>query len=119
MKKQFWDRLKSESADTMDRQQASMKKMEESVKNFETNMAVVIDFSVKQGLAKYMVNYERVLTQFQKFFDQEELQKIIDSKADLAIVQNMKEFKANKVEVEQCLMLIDTVHERLKHLSIL
>lgn len=39
-----------------------MKKMEESVKNFENNMAVVIDCSVKQGLAKYMVNYERVLT---------------------------------------------------------
>lgn len=38
-----------------------MQKMEESVKNFETNMAVVVDTAVKHGLAKYMVNYERVL----------------------------------------------------------
>lgn len=37
----------------------------------------------------------------------------------MALVQNMRDFKANKSEVEQCLMLIDTVHERLKHLSIL
>lgn len=39
-----------------------MKKMEESVKNFETNMSEVVDKAVKTGLAKYMVNYERVLT---------------------------------------------------------
>jgi galactose-1-phosphate uridylyltransferase len=73
--------------------------MEESVKNFETNMGIVVDTAVKQGLAKYMVNYERVLNQFQKFFDHEELQKIIDSKADLALVQNTRDIKANKTEV--------------------
>ena len=77
-----------------------------------------IDSSVRRGLAKYMVNYEKVLLQFSKFFDQEELQKILDRKADIILLQSVQEAKANKTDLEECLHLIDNVHERLKHLSI-
>ena len=73
----------------MVKQQATMKMMQESVKNFEDNMAEEIDQSVQKGLAKYMSNYERVLNQFSKFFDQEELAKLIDRKADVSLVQNV------------------------------
>ena len=38
-----------------------MKMMQESVKNFEDNMAENIEQAVKKGLAKNMINYERVL----------------------------------------------------------
>jgi hypothetical protein len=74
---------------------------------------------VKKGLAKYMSNYERVLNQFSKFFDQEELAKIIERKADVSLVQNVQDIKANKSDVEGCLKLVETVHERIKHMSIL
>jgi hypothetical protein len=46
-----------------------MKIMQESVKNFEINMSQEVDKTVQKGLAKYMVNYEKVLGMFQKFFD--------------------------------------------------
>ena len=82
-------------------------------------MSTEVDQSVKRGLQKYMVNYERVLNQFQKFFDQEELAKIIDRKADVHMVQQVQDQKANKADVDTLLGLIDTVHERLKHISIL
>ncbi len=61
VKKKYWDRLLSDNKETMERQQATMQQMEESVKNFKTNMSEIVDTAVKQGLAKYMVNYERVL----------------------------------------------------------
>lgn len=53
----------------MVKQQETMKMMQNSVKTFEENMTTDIDSSVKKGLAHYMVNYERVLNQFSKFFD--------------------------------------------------
>jgi len=45
----------------MEKQQSTMKLMQESVKIFEVNMAEEVDGAVKRGLVKYMVNYERVL----------------------------------------------------------
>ena len=53
-----------------------------------------------------MINYERVLNQFSKFFDQEELSKIIERKADVSLVQNVQDIKANKTDVEGCLKLV-------------
>lgn len=53
----------------MVKQQDTMKMMQDSVKTFEQNMGTDIDNSVKKGLAHYMINYERVLNQFSKFFD--------------------------------------------------
>jgi hypothetical protein len=38
-----------------------MKLMSESVRTFELNMQEEVDSSVKRGLAKAMVNYEKVL----------------------------------------------------------
>lgn len=118
VKKKYWERLQQENKENMVAQQATMKMMQESVKTFENNLAQEIDGAVKKGLTKYMVNYEKVLSQFQKFFNQEELQKIIDRKADILLVQDVQEVKANRQEVEECHLLIEGVHERLKHLSI-
>jgi hypothetical protein len=73
VKKKYWDKLQEEIKATMVKQQDTMKMMQQSVKTFEDNLSTDIDKSVKQGLANYMTNYERVLNQFSKFFDQEEL----------------------------------------------
>jgi predicted DNA-binding protein YlxM (UPF0122 family) len=96
-----------------------MKQMAESVKIFEVNMGEEVNDAVRRGLNKYMISYERVLSMFQKFFDHEELQKLFDKKADVTSVQSVKDIKANKIDVEGCLNLIESVHERMKHISIL
>jgi hypothetical protein len=61
VKKRFWDRLQSEIQETMEKQQATMKMMSDSVKTFEQNMSQEVDTAVKRGLQKYMVTYEKVL----------------------------------------------------------
>jgi hypothetical protein len=43
VKKKYWDRLSDEINATMVKQQSTMKMMQESVKNFEDNMAEEID----------------------------------------------------------------------------
>lgn len=93
--------------------------MQESVKMFEVNMSEEINNAVKRSLQKAMINYEKVLSQFQKFFDQEELSKTLERKADLEYVMTLQDIKANKLDLEGCVTLIQSVYERLKHLSIL
>ena len=78
-----------------------------------------IQQSVKITLQKSMVNYERVLNQFQKFFDQEELQKVLDGKANLNLIQYLDENKVNKIEHQKCLQMIESIYERIKHIAIL
>lgn len=119
VKKQYWEKLQSEIQQTMEKQQTTMKQMAESVKIFEVNMGEEVNDAVRRGLNKYMISYERVLSMFQKFFDHEELQKLFDKKADVTSVQSVKDIKANKIDVEGCLNLIESVHERMKHISIL
>lgn len=86
---------------------------------FEVNMSEEISSAVKKSLTKTMANYERVLNQFSKFFDQEELNKILERKCDIDVVQTLQDIKANKIDLEACLGLIDSVHARLKHMSII
>lgn len=60
--------------------------MQESVRMFEVNMSDEISNAVKKSLQKSMSNYERVLSQFSKFFDQEELNKVLERKVDVDVV---------------------------------
>eukprot|EP00347_Sterkiella_histriomuscorum_P017210 403350256 len=119
VKKKYWDKLQEEINKTIEQQQQTVKVMQESVKMFEVNMSEEISNAVKKSLTKTMANYEKVLNQFQKFFDQEELNKILERKCDIEVVQTLQDIKANKIDLEACLGLIDSVHSRLKHMSIL
>lgn len=40
-------------------------------------------------------------------------------KVDIDYVQGVEHSKANKVDLEGCISLIERIHERLKHLAIL
>lgn len=82
-------------------------------------MSEEISNAVKKSLQKTMSSYERVLAQFSKFFDQEELNKVLERKVDVDIVKNLQDIKANKVDLEGCVGLIESMHERLKHMAIL
>ena len=59
-----WDKLQSDNQTQMKAQEATMQLVKDSVARFEANLADEIDQSVKRGLSKYMVNYEKVLAQF-------------------------------------------------------
>ncbi|CDW78660.1 UNKNOWN [Stylonychia lemnae] len=119
VKKKYWDKLQEEINKTIEQQQNTVKLMQESVRMFEVNMSEEISNAVKKALAKAMANYERVLNQFSKFFDQEELNKTLERKVDVEVVQTLQDIKANKVDLEGCLNLIESLHSRLKHMSIL
>jgi hypothetical protein len=65
-----------------------------------------------------MVKYDRVLKSFSKFFDSDEILHIIENKVDVDTVQTLNEIKANKVDVEGLVVLIESLHKRLKHICI-
>jgi len=93
--------------------------MQESVRMFEINMSEEINNAVKKALQKTMASYEKVLAQFSKFFDQEELNKVLERKVDSDVVQNLADVKANKADMEGCVNLIEQLHDRLKHMAVL
>ena len=119
MKKRYWDKLQEEINKTIEQQQQTVKVMQESVRMFEVNMSEEINNAVRKALQKTMASYERVLAQFSRFFDQEELNKVLERKVDADVVQSLADAKANKVDVEGCVSLIEQLHDRLKHMAVL
>ena len=63
--------------------------------------------------------YERVALSFQKFFDQDELEKRLGRKADLCLVRDMGEVKADRKNLEKTNGCIDNLNERVKYLAVL
>lgn len=57
--------------------------------------------------------------QFQKFFNEEEIQTIIDRKADIELIDRLESTKAQKTDVQVTNSLIECLNGRLKHMSIL
>eukprot|EP00347_Sterkiella_histriomuscorum_P007153 403350064 len=119
VRKKYWDQLQDEIKTTIQHQQDVVVVMQKNVNNFEGQMGEKIEETVKKSLQKTMQNYERVLNAFQKFFDQEELQKILDNKANLDMIQNLNDAKASKLQVLQINQMIEQLLERIKQLSIL
>ena len=68
---------------------------------------------------KKLSEYDRIAKCFSKFFEQDELQYIIERKADIELVQRLQDTKANKEEIKYQSSLIEALNVRMKHLSII
>ena len=62
--------------------------------------------------------YETVTKAFQKFFNEEEISIMMDRKVDKNMLAQMSDTKASKEELKQTNSLIDSLNERMKHLSV-
>ena len=63
--------------------------------------------------------YDRVALSFQKFFDQDELEKRLGRKADLTLLRDIGEAKADNIELNKTNSCIDSLNERVKYLAVL
>ncbi|CDW87578.1 UNKNOWN [Stylonychia lemnae] len=119
VKKKYWDKLQEQIQASVNQQQDMVKLMQNNVSSFEGLMEDKIQHQVKRFIQKAMIDYERVLNAFQKFFDHEELQKVLDGKANLSLIQNLDEIKASKAQVSNCYKILEQMHDRIRQISIL
>ena len=63
--------------------------------------------------------YERVALSFQKFFNSDELDKRISRKADLCLLNDISEVKADSKDLEKTNACLESLNEKIKYLAVL
>lgn len=87
--------------------------------DFQANIEGEISLICQSVIKQKLIQYEKVAKQFQQFFNTEEIQSIVDRKADIELIEKLQQTKAQKTELAVTNSLIDQLHGRLKHMSIL
>lgn len=86
---------------------------------FQSNLMSEVQDIVNNITNAKFANYDRVANSFSKFFNSEELEKALNNKADLHLIEGLRAEKAALTKVQNCEALIEALNIRLKHLSIL
>jgi hypothetical protein len=86
---------------------------------FQSNLMSEVQEIVNNITDTKFANYDRVANSFSKFFNSEELEKALNNKADLHLIEGLRVEKAALVKVQNCEALIEALNIRLKHLGIL
>ena len=67
----------------------------------------------------HMKKYEKVTHAFAKFFNEYELDKIIEEKVDNRTMLRIAQTKASRTELDNTIQIIESMYARLRSLSIL
>ena len=59
------------------------------------------------------------MVEFKKFFNQEQLSETIDSKADVEMIKEIQQQKADKYQIEEIHALINKLKSRMYEISLL
>ena len=63
-----------------------MGRQKREVQDFQRNIATEIDGICAEIIKKKLIQYERVANSFAHFFNQDELNQVLDRKADLELI---------------------------------
>lgn len=66
-----------------------------------------------------MKNYENLLSDFRKLFGDDTFSAVMDRKVDVGDFQELVSYKANKVDLSSCFSCLESLHQRLEHISLL
>ena len=113
------EQLKLEFADIKVRNKKMVEEVEAHMKGQSENLQNNINKSISENLAMRMEQYDEVVRKFAKFFNSDELQRIIDTKVDTKTLTEVFQLKASKKQLESAMTVIENLYQRLRHLSIL
>lgn len=86
---------------------------------FKIEQVNTINTTCDRLLKEMFSKYEIVYKEFKKFFNEEELSKQLNSKVDLKLFDKINSIKAEKEDIGEVKELIESLNERVKHLSII
>jgi len=81
-----WSEMEKKLTDNDVRRQEELDKTRGEVHDFQGNIASEIDGICTEIIKKKLNQYERVVTAFSQFFNQDELNQLLDRKADLELI---------------------------------
>ena len=94
-----------------------MGKIESTLEGFKNNLTKNHEKSVETAMERSMQKYEGVYKSFKKYFASANMEEIIQNKAGIKEIAYLDDIKATKSELFQARALIDSLNERVKHLS--
>ena len=65
-----------------------------------------------------MMGYDKVTQAFSKYFHSDQIDELVQAKADVNYVEKQLGTKASNLDLERCIMTLGQLHARLKQLSI-
>ena len=74
---------------------------------------------ITEKLEFMLQKYDRVAQGFQKFFNQEELFRVLDNMVDHKALLKVSQTKASKKEFNSAMSIVSSLYERLRQLSIM
>lgn len=114
-----WKALEEKLIEEDKRRAAELHNEMEAFERYRVGVSTEIERLCGDAVDQKLSLYDRVAESFQRFFGQDELQQVLDRKADLELVQRLQDTKATKQEITYQSSLIDALNVRLKHMSIL
>ena len=89
--------------------------MDSATRNLRQDISAVVNDCVTNKLEKY----EQVANNFKKFFNEDELMRIVKNKVDYETLEKMTHNKASRKEFDASVEITTNLFNRLKHLSML
>jgi hypothetical protein len=62
---------------------------------------------------KKFAKYEKISNQFTKFFNSDDLESVLNAKADTKKVEKMLVDKASQLDIHNCLKVVDNLFKRI------
>lgn len=87
--------------------------------NFKRTQESAVDEMVNESIDAKMKDYSRVMHAFKKFFNQDELEKILDTKVDQTKMLKVVQTKASKTELDLTIDLMKQLFDRMRTMSIM
>lgn len=87
--------------------------------NFKRTQETSVDEMVNDSINEKMKDYNRVMHAFKKFFNQDELEKILDTKVDQTKMLKVVQTKASKTELDSTIDLMKQLFDRMRTMSIM
>lgn len=66
-----------------------------------------------------MKNYEHLLEDFRKLFGDDTFSAVMDKKVDLLQFEEVSANKANKIDLNSCFSCLESLHQRIEHMSMI
>lgn len=86
---------------------------------FKVSQADFFDVSMHELCKKRFQKYERVERQFSQFFDVNDLAVRFERKADLEMIYNLQNEKANEADLKEIQSAIGNLNEKLKQIAVI
>ena len=114
-----WEAIKKKQTLYHEQLNERFRKMNEDKEIWEHELDNQIDSICERVMKQKFSSYDHVMKNFQGFFDVEELNSQFLQKADIEMINDLNISKIDKAEMSQYDGKIESLHERIKHISII